>query len=98
MKTKSLETTFRVSLYDNLPPIIDANSPFINATPVISSESHNVNIPSVIYLSSHNACFYSISDTLIPTLLTFLFHSSEQIACDIIDFVIQVPPHSTCNS
>ena len=94
----SFKMTFRVSTYENLPHFMDANSPFINATSVISSESHNVNVPTVIYSSSNNGCSYSISDTLVPTLSTFIFPSSEQIVCDIISFVIQAPPLSTCTS
>ena len=74
----SFKMTFRVSPYENLPHIMDANSPFINDTSVISSESHNVNVPTVIYSSSNNNCSYSISDTLVPTLsLLFFLHLSK---------------------
>ena len=64
----SLKMTIRAYPYDNLAPIMDANSPLITASPIISTESHYVNVPTVISSSSNNAaCSYSISDTLVST-------------------------------
>ena len=95
VKIVSLKMTFKASPYENLPSIIDANSPIITSSPVISSKSHYVNVFTVIYSSSNNTSSYSIRDTLVPTASIFLFTSSEQIACDVISFVIQASPHLT---
>ena len=97
------------STYENLPSIMDPTSPFINAFPIndtvvspsphslINVESHYVNIPPMIYLSS-TTYSYSYSDTLLPTFSNFLFPSSEQIASDIIHFLVQASPHSSPNN
>ena len=94
----------RPSTYENLPSIMDPTSPFINAFPIndtvvspsphslISGESPYVNIPPMISLNS-TTYSYSYSDTLLLTPSNFVFPSSEQIASDIIYFLVQTAPH-----
>ena len=42
--------------------------------------------------------FYSYSNTSLPTLSNFEFLSSEQIAIDIIHFLVQASPHQLPNN
>ena len=80
--------TVHSSLYDNLPP-------YDNLLPVTTVTPY-VNVPPVIISSS--SCTYSGNDTLVPTPSTFVFSSSDQIACNIISFLIQASPQSSSNS
>ena len=64
---------------------------------LISGESPYVNIPSMISLNS-TTYLYSYSDTLLPTPSNFVFPSSEQIASDIIYFLVQASPHKSSNN
>ena len=84
-------------------------SPFLNAFPIndtvvspsphslISVESLYVNMPPMISLSS-TTYSYSYKDTLLPTLSNFVFLSSEQIASDLIHFLLQGSPHISPNN
>ena len=72
--------TFHSSPYDNLPP-------YENVLLVTTTVSPYPNVPPVIIFSS--SFTYSNSDTLIPTLSIFVFPIFDQIACDIISFLIQ---------
>ena len=92
----SLTMTLHSSPYENLPSyenlssVMNTNSTFITPSAVVTTVSPYVNVPPVISsscsLSSSNT--YSSSNTLIPTPSTFAFPSSEQIACDIITFLV----------
>ena len=85
----TFQVTFHSSPYDNLPS-------YENVLPVTTTASPHLNVPPVIIFSS--SCTYSNSDTLIPTPLTFVFALSDQIASDIILFLIQASPQSSSNS
>ena len=99
----------RHSTYKNLPSIMDPTSRFKNAyfindtvcSPtfhsLISVESHYVNIPRIISLSS-TTYSYSYREPLLSTPLNFVFPSSEQIASDIIHFLVQASPHKSSNN
>ena len=99
----------RPSTYENLPSIMDPTSSCINAflindiivTPffhsLIRGESPYVNIPFMISFNSTTHS-YSYSDTLLPTPSNFVFFSSEQIASDIIYFLVQASPHKSSNN
>ena len=99
----------RPSTYENLPSIMDPTSPFINAFPIndtvvspsfhslISVESPYINIPFMISLNS-TTYSYSYSNTLLPTPSKFVFPSSEQIASDIIYFLVKASPHKSSNN
>ena len=65
-------------------------SPFI-----VSNHQPYVNIFSVIYSSSTN---YSYNNTLLPTLSSFEYPSSEQIASDIIYCIVHASPHTSLNN
>ena len=77
--------TFHSPPNDHLPPYenvlrVTTLSPYLNIPPVIISSS---------------SCTYSNSDILNPTLSTFVFPSFDQIASDIISFLIQASPQSS---
>ena len=85
----TFQMTFHFSLYDKLPP-------YENVLPVTTTASPYLNVPPVIISSS--SCTYSNSDTLIPTPSTYVFPLFDQIAFDIISFLIQASPKSSSNS
>ena len=98
----------RLSTYENLPPIMDPNSPFINAFSInntvslsppstISINQPYVFLPPFNYSSNTNYS-YSYSNTFFPTPLNFVFILSEQIASDIIYFLVQASPHTPPNN
>ena len=98
---------FQLTTYENLPSIMDPTSPFINAYPInnivslsspfSSINQRYVNLPLVIYSNSTNYS-YSYSDTFLPSLVHFIFPSSDQIASDIIHFFVQASPHTSPNN
>ena len=100
--------TFHSSPYENLPSyvnlssVMNTNSSFITPSAVCTTISPYANVPPVI--SSSCSTTYSVSNTyycsnsLVPTPLTFAFPSSEQIACDIITFLVQSSPQSSSNT
>ena len=98
----------RLTRYENLPPIMDPNSKFINAysinntvlllsPSIIITNQPYVNFPPFNYSSNTNY-FYSYSNTFFPTPLNFVFFSSEQIANDIIHFFILSSPYTLPNN
>ena len=86
---------------------MDPTSPFINAIPfnntvslsppIISTNQPYVNLPTV-KVSTITNCSYSYSNTLLPTPSNFVFPSSEQIASDIIHFLVQASPQTSLNN
>ena len=106
-KTSENSADFRLTTYENLPPIMDPTSPFIKAfpfnntvslsPPIIGTNQPYVNLPSVKF-SSINNYFYSYSNTLLSTPSNFVFHSSEQIAINIIHFLVQASPQTSPNN
>ena len=106
-KTSENSEDLRLTTYENLPPIMDLTSPFINALPfnnnvslsppIISTNQPYVNLPPV-KISSIINYFYSYSNTLLPTPSNFVFPSSEQIASDIIHFLVQASSQTSPNN
>ena len=104
----TLTMTFHSSPYENLPSyenlsyVMNTNSSFITPSAVVTTISPYVNVSPVISSSCSTTYSvsntYSSSNTLVPTPLTFDFPSSEQIACDIITFVVQSSPKSSSNT
>ena len=102
-----ISADFQLMTYENLPPIMDPTSPFINAypinntvlllTPLSSINQPYVNFPLVIYSNSINYS-YSYSDTVIPSPVHFGFPLSDQIASDIINVFVQASPHTSPNN
>ena len=98
---------FQLTTYENLQPIMDPTSPFINAYPINNTVLHltplssinqpYVNLPLVIYSNSINYS-YCFSDTFLPSPVHFVFPSSDQIASDIIHFFVQASPHTSPNN
>ena len=95
----------RLTTYENLPPIMDPTSPFINAFSInntvllsrpslISTYQPYVNLPPFKY-SINTIYSYSNSNTFFHTHLNFIFPSSDQIASDIIHFFVQASPHTS---
>ena len=105
-KTSENSANLRLTTYENLPPIMDPTSPFINAIPfnytvslslpIISTNQHYLNLPPVKFSSITNYS-YSFSITLLPTPSNFVFPSSEQIESDIIHFLFQASPQTSPN-
>ena len=98
----------RLTTYENLPLIMDPTSPFINACSInntvslsppsiISTNQPYVNLSPFNYSSNTNFS-YSYSNTFFPIPLNFVFSSSEQIASDIIHFLVQASPHASPNN
>ena len=107
-KTSENSAILRLSLYENLPFIMDPTSSFINASLInntvslsppyiISTNQEYVNLPHVKY-SNSTTYSYSYSNTLLPTPTNFVFPSSEQIASDIINFIVHASPHTSPNN
>ena len=106
-KTSENSADLRLTTYENLPPIMDPTSPFINAfpfnntvslfPPIISINQPYVNLPPVRFSSITNY-FYFYSNTLLPTPSNFVFPSSEQIASDIIHFLVKASPQTSPNN
>ena len=106
-KTSENTADLRLTTFENLPPIMDPTSPFINAfpfnntgslsPPIISTNQPYVNFPPVKFSSITNY-FYSNDNTLLPTRSTFVFPSSEQIASDIIHFLVQASSQTSPNN
>ena len=94
----------RLTPCENLAPIMDPTSPFINASfinntvslfqpSIISTKQPYVNLPLFKYSSNTNYS-YSYSNTFFPTPLNFVITPFEQIANDIIHFVVQASSHT----
>ena len=98
---------FQLTAYENLPPIINPTSPFINSysihntvlllTPLSSINQPCVNLPHVIYSNSINYS-YSYCDSFLHSPVHFVFPSSDQIASDIIHFLVEASPHTSPNN
>ena len=93
--------------YKNVPSIQNATLPYIDEdlhnytislTPPsnISTKQFYVNIPLIID-SSRIDYFYFYSKTLLTAHSNFEFPSSEQIATDILHFLIEASPHTSSN-
>ena len=103
-----LSMTFHSSSYENLrsfenlSSVINTNSSFITPSTVVTTISPHANVHPVIFSSCNTVYFvsntYSSSNTLVPTILTIAFFTSEQIACYIISFLIQSSPQSSSNT
>ena len=98
----------RLTTYENLPSRSDPTSPFINALSInytvslsppsiISTYQPYVNLPPFKYSSNTNYS-YSYRNTFFPTPLNFIFPLSDQIASDIIHFVVKASPHTSPNN
>ena len=98
----TLTMTFHSSPYENLPlyenlsSVMNNTSSFITPSAVVTTVSPYVNVPPVI--SSSSSTTYTSSNTLVPTYSTFAFLIYEQIACDIITFLVQSSPQSSANT
>ena len=85
------------------PTLPFINPSFINITvslspsSIICSNQTYLNVSPVKY-SSRTGYSYSYSNTLLSTPSNFVFHSSEQIASDIIHFLVQALPHNSPNT
>ena len=106
-KTSENSADLRLTTYESLLPIMDPTSPFINAfpfnntgslsPPINSTNQPYVNLPPVQFSSITNY-FYSNDNTLLPTPSNFVFFSSEQIASDIIHFLVQASSQTSPNN
>ena len=87
---------------------MDPTSPFINAfsinntvslspPSIISIYQPYVKLPPFKY-SSNTDYSYSNSNTFFPKPLNLIFPSSDQIASDIIHFLVQASPHTSPNN
>ena len=107
LEKKNNRADFQLTKYENLPPIMDPTSPFINAfpinntvsltTPLSSINQPYVNLRLVIYSNSINYS-YSYSDTFLPLPEHFVFPTSNQIASDIIHVFVHASPHTSPNN
>ena len=90
-QASSLKLTIKSTPYENLPPELITSSPYVNVpTGIITSSSSNA-IYSVT--SSNSSSTYTYSDTLLPSTPSyFAFPSSEQLASDLISFLVQAAP------
>ena len=93
-----------LSTYENVPSIQNITLPYIDEdlhnytnslTPPsnISSKQSYVNIPPIIDSSSIDYSYF-YSKTLLTANSNFEFPSSEQIATDILHFLIEASPHT----
>ena len=98
---------YDLSTYENVISIQNATLPYIDEdlhnytnslTPPsnISTKQSYVNIPPIIDSSSID-CSYFYSKTLLTAHSNFEFPSSEQIATDILHFLIEASPHTSAN-
>ena len=98
---------YKLSTYKKVPSIQNATLRYIdedlhNCTNSlippsnISTKQSYVNIPPIIDSSSIDY-FYFYSKTLLTAHLNFEFFSSEQIATDILHFLIESSPHTSSN-
>ena len=94
-----------LSTYENVPSIQNATLPYIDEylhnytislTPPsnISTKQSYVNIPFIIDSSSIDYSYF-YSKTLLTEHSNFEFPSSEQIATDILYFLIEASPHTS---
>ena len=88
--------------YKNLSSVMSTNSSSITPSAFVTTILPYANVPpvispscSIIYSVSNT---YSSSNTLVHTPLTFAFPSSEQIACDIITFLVKSSPQYSSNT
>ena len=107
-KTSENSSVLRISPNKNLPFIMDPTSPFINSSSInntvslppssiICTNQTYLNLSPVKY-SSRTGYSYSYSNTLLSTPSNFVFPLFEQIASDIIHFLVQASPHTSPNN
>ena len=91
----TLKMKIRVSSYANLPPVFSSDSTYANLPTVIASSSSTT---SYSVTASNNSSSYTYSDTLTPSTLNqntssfFEFPSSENLASDLVAFLVQISP------
>ena len=91
----SLKMKIRVPSYANLPPVFSSDTTYENLPTVIASSSSTT---SYSVNASNNSSSYTYSDTLTPSTLIqsnssfFEFPSSENLASDLVAFLVQISP------
>ena len=96
-----------LSTYENVPSIQNATLPYIDEDmhnytisltlpSNISTKKSYVNIPPILNSSSIDYSYF-YSKTLLTAHSNFEFPSSEQIATDILYFLIEASPHTSSN-
>ena len=89
----SLKMTIRTPAYANLPPEFITSSPYVNVSSNIITQSSTSALYSVT--SSNSSSTSTYSDTLLPSTPSYFpFPSSDQLASDLLSFLVQVSPQS----